>query len=342
MIRNMDELHNYLMITRSDMTVDLFDFDHWVRCLAEFVLEPNVPIKKDLSNGVEQVPIPVVNYNDDDQMLFTDYSNKRMPLEGVNLNLNEEFLCGCDCTDNCKDKNKCACWQLTLEGVRFMQKDVDPEHVGYNYRRLLEPVSTGIYECNSRCKCSSTCLNRVVQNPLQLKLQVFKTNNRGWGIRCLNDIPQGAFICIYAGYLLTESKANEGGMNYGDEYLAELDYIEIVEKVKEDYEEEAYRSDDDKPKDRNASEEEEEEEEHTYRGMGKKYMVDADFLPNAVITKGRSDIKTRLRRRTTDETKDGQKEKREETKEQQKESSKPPSPAMDDDTVMISDDGEFC
>lgn len=60
-----------------------------------------------------------------------------------------------------------------------------------------------------RCKCSSTCLNRVVQNPMSLKLQVFKTHNRGWGIRCLNDIPQGTFICIYAGTLHREQTANE-------------------------------------------------------------------------------------------------------------------------------------
>jgi len=49
----------------------------------------------------------------------------------------------------------------------------------------------------------------VVQHPLQLKLQLFKTPDKGWGIRCLNDIPQGTFICIYAGQLLTEQAANE-------------------------------------------------------------------------------------------------------------------------------------
>lgn len=65
--------------------------------------------------------------------------------------------------------------------------------------------------CCFRCKCAATCLNRVVQNPLQHKLQVFKTVNRGWGIRCINDIPQGAFICIYAGALLTDQMANEVG-----------------------------------------------------------------------------------------------------------------------------------
>ena len=30
--------------------------------------------------------------------------------------------------------------------------------------------------------------------------------------------------------------ANEGGKNYGDEYLAELDYVEVVEGIKEGYE----------------------------------------------------------------------------------------------------------
>lgn len=87
------------------------------------------------------------------------------------------------------------------------------------------------------------CLNRVVQHPLSLKLQVFKTANRGWGLRCLNDVPKGQFICIYAGHLLTEQKANEGGQNHGDEYFAELDYIEVAEGIKEGYEPEAAEED---------------------------------------------------------------------------------------------------
>ena len=49
----------------------------------------------------------------------------------------------------------------------------------------------------------------------------------GWGLRCLDDIPKGGFICIYAGQLLTDQGANEDGQQYGDEYLAELDYIEV-------------------------------------------------------------------------------------------------------------------
>ena len=52
---------------------------------------------------------------------------------------------------------------------------------------------------------------------------------RGWGLRCLDDIPRGGFICIYAGQLLTDQGANEDGQQYGDEYLAELDYIEVTQ-----------------------------------------------------------------------------------------------------------------
>lgn len=77
-------------------------------------------------------------------------------------------------------------------------------------------------------------MNRVVQEPIQLKLQVFKTSNRGWGLRCLNDIPRGGFICCYAGKLLSEQEANDGTGD--DKYLADLDYIEVVEDMKNGYE----------------------------------------------------------------------------------------------------------
>ncbi|KAF7994847.1 hypothetical protein HCN44_004319 [Aphidius gifuensis] len=238
-LRNLEEVHKYLRVTKSTMSVDLFDFDHWVHCLAEFVLDKCFVNIKDLSYGVENVLIPCVNEIDHALPDTITYSTKREPTEGVNLNLDPNFLCCCDCEDDCADKTKCQCWQLTIQGAPFGGRTQN-NNVGYVYKRLPEPVSTGIYECNSNCKCSvKTCLNRVVQHPLTLKLQVFKTAPRGWGIRCLNDIPLGSFICIYAGRLLTEQGANEGGKNYGDEYLAELDYVEVVEAMKADYESEA-------------------------------------------------------------------------------------------------------
>lgn len=69
-----------------------------------------------------------------------------------------------------------------------------------------------------------------------LGYQLFRTEKRGWGIRCLDDVPKGEFICVYAGQLLTDQEANDDGKQLGDEYLAELDLIETIEQAKDGYE----------------------------------------------------------------------------------------------------------
>nr|CAH7718794.1 unnamed protein product [Callosobruchus chinensis] len=303
LLRNIAEVHYYLRLTESEMTVDLFDFNHMVRCLAEFAVECN-PDPKDLTKGLEPVPIPVINGISNEMLDFCNYSIKRVPMEGVNMNLEPDFLCGCDCEDNCIDKTKCACWKMTLEGAKHIAKDIDPNSVGYIYRRLPEQVITGIYECNSRCKCSSTCLNRVVQNPMSLKLQVFKTHNRGWGIRCLNDIPQGTFICVYAGIILTEAQANKAGVTYGDEYFAELDYIETVEKYKEEYESDVVEDEEYREK---SPQDEEEDEEKKKSKKRNSYSIDNDFsMPSNVkcdVQSTRAGVRTRLRTRHVEEDK---------------------------------------
>ncbi|KAH8253248.1 hypothetical protein KR032_004503, partial [Drosophila birchii] len=238
-LRNLAEVHMYLRTTENVLNVDNFDFTPDLRCLAEYSIDPSIVKEADISKGQEKMAIPLVNYYDNTLPPPCTYAKQRIPTEGVHLNLDEEFLVGCDCEDDCSDKSKCACWQLTVAGVKYCSPKKPIEMIGYQYKRLHEHVPTGIYECNSRCKCRKNCLNRVVQFSLEMKLQVFKTSNRGWGLRCVNDIPKGAFICIYAGHLLTETMANEGGQDAGDEYFADLDYIEVAEQLKEGYESEA-------------------------------------------------------------------------------------------------------
>ncbi|XP_074660215.1 histone-lysine N-methyltransferase SETDB1-like isoform X2 [Tubulanus polymorphus] len=245
-LRSMEDLMKYLDTTSSSLSCDMFCFDPYIHVLSEFV-----PIKtfcdiKDISYGKETVPISCVNGIDRQYPDYVEYSNQRIPAKGVKLNLDTEFLACCNCTDNCQDKSKCACCQLTWAASAAIdpQGRVD-EEAGYEYRRLKHPLITGVYECNSRCGCDQRCHNRVAQNGLQLRLQVFKTEKRGWGIRCLDDIPAGGFICIYAGQLLTEQAANEDGHQYGDEYLAELDHIEVVEQIKEGFEDDVDPIDED-------------------------------------------------------------------------------------------------
>lgn len=75
------------------------------------------------------------------------------------------------------------------------------------------------------------------------------------------DMPYGTFICIYAGQLMTDQAANQDGMEFGDEYLAELDYIECNEVVKEDYESDVtdIEAEDDEDVDMDSDEEEDED-----------------------------------------------------------------------------------
>ena len=52
----------------------------------------------------------------------------------------------------------------------------------------------------------------------------------------MHDIPQGSFISVYVGNLYTSEEANKQGQNFGDEYFAELDMIEVIERRKDGYE----------------------------------------------------------------------------------------------------------
>lgn len=56
---------------------------------------------QDLSHGKENVPVPCVNYYDEALPEFCSYNTARTPTNGVPLNLDPDFLCGCDCADDC-------------------------------------------------------------------------------------------------------------------------------------------------------------------------------------------------------------------------------------------------
>lgn len=34
-------------------------------------------------------------------------------------------------------------------------------------------------------------------SPLRVRLQLYRTEKMGWGVRAMQDIPQGSFICEY-------------------------------------------------------------------------------------------------------------------------------------------------
>ncbi|KAG5588254.1 hypothetical protein H5410_048688 [Solanum commersonii] len=67
-----------------------------------------------------------------------------------------------------------------------------------------------IKECWHKCGCSRGCGNRVIQRGIAVPLQVFMTaDGKGWGLRALEDLPRGAFVCEYVGEIVTNTELYE-------------------------------------------------------------------------------------------------------------------------------------
>ena len=109
----------------------------------------DVPYVEDISYGQEKVPVSAINLVDNNFPEYVEYrysdidfeipisysefrilhfllfcSTVRLPQKNVNIPLDEGFLTCCDCTDDCQDKEKCSCWQLTIR--RYVNLSLTP------------------------------------------------------------------------------------------------------------------------------------------------------------------------------------------------------------------------
>ncbi|KAF2018882.1 SET domain-containing protein [Aaosphaeria arxii CBS 175.79] len=65
-----------------------------------------------------------------------------------------------------------------------------------------------IYECNDSCMCGPYCRNKNVQFGRTVELEIFRTTQRGWGLRCKEDLHEGQFIDTYRGEIITDEEAD--------------------------------------------------------------------------------------------------------------------------------------
>ncbi|KAJ7555828.1 hypothetical protein O6H91_05G056600 [Diphasiastrum complanatum] len=64
-----------------------------------------------------------------------------------------------------------------------------------------------VKECWRKCGCDKRCGNRVVQRGISRRLEVFwAPHGKGWGVRTLENLPAGAFVCEYVGEILTHEE----------------------------------------------------------------------------------------------------------------------------------------
>ncbi|KAL1781215.1 histone-lysine N-methyltransferase SETDB2 isoform X1 [Sigmodon hispidus] len=205
-LRNMEEVFHYLIETKCNfLFTDNFSFNTYIQLTRNYPKHNAVVSDEDISNGVESVPISFCNEIDSKKLPQFKYRKTVWP-RTYYLNLSSMFSDSCDCSEGCIDIKKCACLQLTAKNAKAWPLSPDGQCTGYQYKRLQRLIPTGIYECNLSCKCNHhLCQNRVVQHGPRVRLQVFKSEKKGWGVRCLDDIDKGTFVCIYAGRLLSRA-----------------------------------------------------------------------------------------------------------------------------------------
>lgn len=233
-------LRRYLNQTDSRFEVDQFAFELDVSVL---LTSPSLSIscfryEKDISCGQEPMQVSMVNEvsNDWVDSKFS-YISRRFAHDSVPMTTEDQFLACCSCDDDCSDPDTCECQLMTKELCLTLPSLMRSGVWSYRNKRLIDRVTTGIYECNSKCRCKKGCHNRVVQNGLRVRLQVFQTETKGWGVRVLDDVPRGAFVCHYAGVICSNKVANRFGQVGTDIYLTDLDLIDSYEQFKEGCEE---------------------------------------------------------------------------------------------------------
>ncbi|XP_040887897.1 histone-lysine N-methyltransferase SETDB2 [Toxotes jaculatrix] len=191
-LRNHDDVMRFLLATKSYdvLQVDFFTFNPSVRLDPPATIGPRRP-EVDMSRGVEPTPVELCAGDNGARPADFRYRRDRWP-HGCFLSRGPTlFNACCDCTDGCTDAERCTCIAVTRGGSC------------YTHHRLTEPVPAGLYECGPWCGCDrARCQNRLVQRGIRIRLQVFQTKDRGWGVRCRDDLDRGTFVCIYAGVIL--------------------------------------------------------------------------------------------------------------------------------------------
>ncbi|XP_073316299.1 probable inactive histone-lysine N-methyltransferase SUVR2 isoform X2 [Primulina huaijiensis] len=196
----------------------------------------------DIAKGLEKVVITIMNEVNDERPPSFFYIPQNAVFQNAYLNfslahMGDSHYCG-TCSGNCLSlSTPCPCayenggeFAYTTDGLvreDFLNECIsmnrDPKkHCQFFCKEcvlersksedVIEPckghlVRKFIKECWWKCGCDKLCGNRVVQRGISCKLQVFMTpEGKGWGLRILEDLPKGAFVCEYVGEVLTNTE----------------------------------------------------------------------------------------------------------------------------------------
>lgn len=163
-------------------------------------------ILPDLTSGAESQPVSLVNDVDDER--GPAYFTYIPTLKYTKPFPASKPTTGCHCLGGCQpgDMN-CPCIQRNGGSIPYSSLGVL-----MNYKSV-------IHECSLSCSCPPNCRNRMSQAGLKIRLEVFKTKNKGWGLRSWDPIRGGGFICEYDGEVIDASRVGELANESEDGYV---------------------------------------------------------------------------------------------------------------------------
>lgn len=171
--------------------------------------EHELLVKKFMKKENQAFQITIENFIDYEPLPSFKYLRKVQHPDKVQSNV------GCNCVDLCSINSDCC---PKMKNVEFVY-DVD--------KRICALSHQMIVECNENCSCNEDCPNRPKQT--SISVCIFKTWNRGWALKTLEEIPAGTFVIEYTGELIDQNEAQTRSQIYnktGVTYLFDLDYNE--------------------------------------------------------------------------------------------------------------------
>ncbi|KAL4917646.1 hypothetical protein BDW62DRAFT_83908 [Aspergillus aurantiobrunneus] len=190
---------------------------------------------KSLKRKLASIKGPAVTVAQGDEKLLAErtsgfeFVNEYKLRDGVDP-IGTEFNAGCTCSIIC-NPGRCGC--LTQE-ENSNERIIPYKRANDDARFLvLSPEFMGrtsmIYECNSLCGCNEKCWNRVIEHGRTIRLEIFHTGTRGFGLRSPDFIRAGQFIDLYLGEVITTEKADQrekiANARNAPSYLFNLDFL---------------------------------------------------------------------------------------------------------------------
>ncbi|KAF9890292.1 hypothetical protein FE257_006207 [Aspergillus nanangensis] len=203
-------------------------------------------LRETLNRKLSKIKGPSVTFPEEDESAILNFAANFEFINSYKLGkgvvaADSAFDSGCSCGAIC-DPARCLCLD-TEEGGN---SDAEPKKIlPYEYydkkcellvltEQFLKRTSM-ILECGQLCDCDrNTCWNRVVQRGRTIRLEIFTTSNRGFGLRSPDPIYAGQFIDRYLGEVITKEVADireELAFKQGHSYLFGLDFFPEINEA---------------------------------------------------------------------------------------------------------------